>query len=310
MGMAKILLLDTASLYWRSYFALPDSITAPDGTPVNAVRGLLDTISLLVEKRGPNRVIACWDNDWRPTWRVDAVPGYKSHRVEEATDEVVPDTLSPQIPLIWQVLPLLGITIHGVDGWEADDVIARLAGLYGQSATPVDIASGDRDLMQLVTPTTTMLYTGGTNKTRGGEPWLTLTPDGVTERYGVAPEQYALMAALRGDPSDGLPGVAGIGERTAANLIGAFGDLAGLLAAAKVDPPVRPMTPRLASTLTESTAALTAAYYITDLRPDTDIPPAPPSPVLDPVAAREFGAAWGVSRSIERAIAVMEPMST
>ena len=306
------LLLDTASLYWRSYFALPGSITAPDGTPINALRGLIDTLSTLVERRHPQHIVACWDNDWRPQWRVDAVPTYKAHRAdkthqadaaETAEEEVVPDTLTPQIPLIAQLLPLLGVCVHGVDGWEADDVIARLASSYataGSTTVSVDIASGDRDLLQLVTQHVSVLYTGGTAKTRGGEPWLVMTPAEVAAKYGVSPDQYALLATLRGDPSDGLPGVHGVGERTAVRLIEAFSDLAGILAAAAQPTPPRPLTPRLSQLLVAGQASLRAAYSITQLRADTAISVPDHFPVADQGAALAFADTWGVRRSVER----------
>ncbi|MFY9219638.1 MAG: 5'-3' exonuclease [Candidatus Nanopelagicales bacterium] len=312
------LLLDTASLYWRSYFALPGSITAPDGTPINALRGLIDTLSTLVERRHPQHIVACWDNDWRPQWRVDAVPTYKAHRADQAhradkthqadaaetaEEEVVPDTLTPQIPLIAQLLPLLGVCVHGVDGWEADDVIARLASSYataGSTTVSVDIASGDRDLLQLVTQHVSVLYTGGTAKTRGGEPWLVMTPAEVAAKYGVSPDQYALLATLRGDPSDGLPGVHGVGERTAVRLIEAFSDLAGILAAAAQPTPPRPLTPRLSQLLVAGQASLRAAYSITQLRADTAISVPDHFPVADQGAALAFADTWGVRRSVER----------
>ena len=306
------LLLDTASLYWRSYFALPASMTAPDGTPINAVRGLIDTLSTLVERRHPQHIVACWDNDWRPQWRVDAVPTYKAHRADQAhraataqtaDAEVVPDTLTPQIPLIAQLLPLLGVRVYGVDGWEADDVIARLASVYataGSTSVSVDIASGDRDLLQLVTQHVSVLYTGGTAKTRGGEPWLVMTPAEVAAKYGVSADQYALLATLRGDPSDGLPGVHGVGERTAVRLIEAFSDLAGILAAAAQPTPPRPLTPRLSHLLVASQDALRAAYSITRLRADTAISVPVHFPVADQGAALAFADTWGVRRSVER----------
>lgn len=146
------MLLDTASLYFRAYFGVPDSVKAPDGTPVNAVRGLLDFIDRLVKDHRPEHLVACMDADWRPHWRVELIPSYKAHRVAEERPagpdaEEVPDTLSPQVPVIEAVLDALGIARVGVAGYEADDVI----GTYTARATgPVDIVTGDRDLYQLV----------------------------------------------------------------------------------------------------------------------------------------------------------------
>lgn len=127
------MLLDTASLYFRAYFGVPDSVRAPDGTPVNAVRGLLDFIARLVQDHHPDDLVACWDNDWRPRWRVELIPSYKAHRVaverpEGPDEEETPDTLAPQVPIIEAVLDALGIARVGVAGYEADDVIGTLTG--------------------------------------------------------------------------------------------------------------------------------------------------------------------------------------
>ena len=316
----SLLLLDSASLYWRAFHALPDSITAPNGMPINAVRGLLDTIAALAHDRHPDRVIACWDNDWRPQWRVEAVASYKANRLADEDDpatsghdgaaEEVPDLLGPQIPVIRALLPTLGISVHGADGWEADDVIARLAMSVSSNGLLADVASGDRDLVQLVDPQTTLLYTGGTAKSRGGAPWLTYTPKAVIERFGVRPDQYALMASLRGDPSDGLPGIKGIGERTAVVLVTAFNDLTGLLHAAQHAPTIKPMTPRLAQALLDDWPALQAAYSVTYLRGDTPIADPPPVGTPDLIAARQLAQQWGLERSVERVIAAMAQTST
>ncbi len=227
----RLMLLDTASLYFRAYFGVPDTVRAPDGTPVNAVRGLLDFIARLVQDHRPDELVACMDADWRPEWRVALIPSYKAHRVAvetpagEADEEEVPDTLSPQVPVIEAVLDALGIARVGVAGYEADDVIGTLA---TRSAGPVDIVTGDRDLYQLVDDArgVRVLYPlkgVGTLQVADGE-WL-------REKYGVDGPGYADLALLRGDPSDGLPGVPGIGEKTAAKLLAAFGDLAGIMAA-------------------------------------------------------------------------------
>ncbi len=145
------MLLDTASMYFRAFFGVPE-ILAPDGTPVNAVRGLLDFISRLVEQYEPRDLVCCWDDDWRPQWRVDLVPTYKAHRVVEVVEgsadvEEVPDPLEVQVPIIREVLAALGIAVVGAPEAEADDVIGTLATGAGQ---PVDVVTGDRDLFQLV----------------------------------------------------------------------------------------------------------------------------------------------------------------
>ena len=228
----RLLLLDTASLYFRAFFGVPDSVKAPDGTPVNAVRGLLDFITRLVGEYQPTHLACCWDNDWRPQWRVDLIPSYKAHRVELVVPggsdiEEVPDPLEAQIPVIEAVLEAFGIAVVGADGYEADDVIGTLATGAGM---PVDVVTGDRDLFQLVDDEAQVrvLYTA-----RGVGRHERVTNDWVREKYGIDGHQYADFAALRGDASDGLPGVAGVGEKTAATLLGRFGDLAGIVAAAE-----------------------------------------------------------------------------
>ena len=228
----RLMLLDTASLYFRAFFGVPDSLRAPDGTPVNAVRGLMDFISRLVTEYQPTHLVCCWDNDWRPQWRVDLLPTYKAHRVEEPRPagtpdvEEVPDPLEVQIPIILDVLDAYGICVVGADHHEADDVIGTLATGAGM---PVDIVTGDRDLFQLVDDDAQVrvLYTA-----RGVGRHERVTNAVVREKYGVEASQYADFATLRGDASDGLPGVAGVGDKTAATLLGRFGDIAGIVAAA------------------------------------------------------------------------------
>ncbi|MGN8551744.1 UNVERIFIED_CONTAM: 5'-3' exonuclease [Microbacterium sp. SLM126] len=228
----RLMLLDSASLYFRAFYGVPDTVRAPDGTPVNAVRGFLDIISRLVTTYRPTHLVACWDDDWRPQWRVDLIPTYKTHRVAEVVAvgpdvEVVPDPLEVQVPVIRDVLDALGIVIVGQAAHEADDVIGTLATI---ADLPVDIVTGDRDLFQLVDDArdVRVIYTA-----RGMSNLEVVTEATVVTKYGVLPSQYADFATLRGDSSDGLPGVAGIGEKTAAGLLAAHGDLAGILAAAE-----------------------------------------------------------------------------
>jgi 5'-3' exonuclease len=228
----RLLLLDTASLYFRAFFGVPDSVKAPDGTPVNAVRGLMDFISRLVGEYDPSHLACCWDDDWRPQWRVDLIPSYKAHRVERVVPgpapdvEEVPDPLQVQIPIIISVLEAFGIPIVGHAEMEADDVLGTLATDAGM---PVDIVTGDRDLFQLVDDEAEVrvLYTarGVGRHDRVDNAW-------VRGKYGVDAHQYADFATLRGDTSDGLPGVAGVGEKTAATLLGRFGSVDGIIAAA------------------------------------------------------------------------------
>lgn len=229
----RLMLLDSASMYFRAFFGVPE-IKADDGTPVNAVRGFMDFISRLVEQYDPDELVCCWDNDWRPAWRVELIPTYKTHRVVEEVAkgpdvEEVPDPLEVQVPVILAVLEAFGIAVRGADGYEADDVIGTLATGAGG---PVDVVTGDRDLFQVVDDDAAVrvLYIarGVGNHERVDNAW-------VQGKYGIDAAQYADFATLRGDASDGLPGVAGVGEKTAATLLGRFGDMAGILAA--VDDP-------------------------------------------------------------------------
>ena len=228
----RLMLLDSASLYFRAFYGVPDTVRAPDGTPVNAVRGFLDIITRLITTYEPTHLVACWDDDWRPQWRVDLIPTYKTHRVAEVTAvgpdvEVVPDPLEVQVPIIRRTLDALGIPIVGAAEHEADDVIGSLA---TQATLPVDIVTGDRDLFQLVDDASgvRVIYTA-----RGMSNLEIVTDAAVVAKYRVLPSQYADFATLRGDSSDGLPGVAGIGEKTAATLLAAHGDLVGIIAAAE-----------------------------------------------------------------------------
>jgi 5'-3' exonuclease len=223
----RLMLLDTASIYFRAYHAIPDSIKAPDGTSVNAVRGLLDVVARLVRERQPTRLVACLDADWRPQWRVDAIPSYKAHRVDVTTEtgETVPDSLSPQVPIIEDVLDAFGVAMVGVANYEADDIIGTLA---TRATGPTDVVTGDRDLFQLVRDDlpVRVIYT-----VKGIGEIANVDEKEVTRRYGIPGRSYAEFALLRGDPSDGLPGVKGIGEKTAAALLKAFGSVDAMMAA-------------------------------------------------------------------------------
>ena len=145
--MGTIMLLDSASMYFRAFYGVPETMTAPDGTPVNAVKGLLDMITRLIRARQPSRLVACLDIDWRPEFRVRALPSYKAHRANPDGSEQVPDALTTQLPIIMDVLTAAGITLAGAAGYEADDIIGTLA---TAAADPVEVVTGDRDLFQLV----------------------------------------------------------------------------------------------------------------------------------------------------------------
>ena len=208
--MGSLMLLDTAGLYFRAFHGIPaDSMTAPDGTPVNAVRGLLDMIARLLRARHPSRLVACMDADWRPAFRVAAIGSYKQHRANPDGSEQVPAALVTQIPVIEQVLAAAGVAMAAASGYEADDVIGTLA---AREDGPIEVVTGDRDLFQVVDDErgVRVLYVG-----RGIANLEVIDEAAITKRYQIPGRSYAAFAALRGDPSDGLPGVPGVGEKTA-----------------------------------------------------------------------------------------------
>ena len=299
------LALDSASLYYRSFYALPEKMTAPDGRPHNAVRGFLSTITRLVDTHHPTALVACWDADWRPAWRVDLVPTYKSHRVAEEGDgtggEAEPESLGPQAEAIADLLDAMGLPRWGVAEYEADDVIGSVV---TQGADSSIVVTGDRDLVQLIDERTRVLLT-----VNGGmEKWPLLDSDAARERFGVDPGAYVDLAVLRGDPSDGLPGVAGIGAKTAAALVVAFGSIDGILDAARSASATRPMTPRLAASLLENEDAIRRARLVTSVVRDLNLPglvPDLPDAPRDPRVLSALAAQWGVQRQVDELLAAL-----
>jgi 5'-3' exonuclease len=291
-----LMLLDSAGLYFRAFHAAPESITAPDGTPINAVRGFLDMTAALVAARGPSHLVACWDDDWRPAWRVALLPEYKAHRVGQDGGEAQPDTLGPQVAIITEVLAAFGIARVGAPGYEADDVMGTLARRHARGGQPVEVVTGDRDLLQLVDDAMgiRVLYTG-----RGLRRLQVLDEAGVAAGYGVRPGQYADFAILRGDPSDGLPGIPGIGEKTAAALLGTYGDLAGLLAAVDAGAPIRPA---IAQALRAGRDYLTRAQSVVRVAEVQlpDIAAGIPAQPVDPRALAHLVERWGIAGPVQR----------
>ena len=309
-----LLLLDTASLYYRAFFGIPDSIRSPDGVPVNAVRGLLDMTARLIADRRPGRLVACWDDDWRPAFRVAAIPSYKAHRrVPGTDDEETPEGLIPQIPVIVEVLAALGIARVGAPGFEADDVIGTLVARAASGHSPsgptttsrgVEIVTGDRDLFQLVDDDTgvRVLYTS-----RGVSDLDVVDQARLTVKYGVATGQaYADMAVLRGDPSDGLPGVRGIGEKTAVALLDHYGNLAGILAAR--DAGDEGLTATQRARLMEAAASLAVAPGVVRVAPDApvgDVDDTIPLTPADPAALVALSERWGLTSSVTRLVTAL-----
>lgn len=304
--MDRLLLLDSASLYFRAFFGVPEQGRSPSGTPTNAVRGFADMIATLVTAHSPTHAVACWDDDWRPQWRVDLIPTYKTHRLLEGSDvvEESPDDLTPQVPVIRDLLAAVGIPRVGAAGYEADDIIGTLAHRHG-GAMAVDIVTGDRDLLQLVDDARAVrvLYTG-----KGGvrEPDVA-TEAFLQERYAVPDGRaYLEMSVLRGDTSDGLPGVKGIGDKTAAALIAEFGSLSALRAAVDSGDP-RLKGARRAN-LEAAGAYLDVAPTVVAVAHDVALPPqeyALPTEIADPALLDDLVATYGLESPVRRLLTAL-----
>jgi 5'-3' exonuclease len=308
------LLLDTASLYFRAYFGVPMLYAADGTTPVNAVRGLLDIIAKFVRETHPDEVAACWDNDWRPEWRVALIDSYKAHRVAgglpakrgdprlpvgaggrgaaSGVAEIADAALSIQVPLISAVLDAAGIATVGADGYEADDVIGSLA-----SSAPghVDVVTGDRDLFQLVTDNVSVLYVA-----RGISKYETVDDAWLASRYGICGAQYVDYSVMRGDASDGLPGVAGIGEKTAAKLLAEHGDLEGIASSTT-------LSPSIAAKLSAAADYLGRARQVVTVRTDLFLPGdlTLPREVADPAAFEELAELLALGSAAGRLVDAM-----
>jgi 5'-3' exonuclease len=299
-GVGKLMLLDTASLYYRAYYGVPETMTAPDGTPVNAVRGLLDMMSRLIRARTPGRLVACMDADWRPAFRTDAIPSYKAHRANPDGTEEAPDSLTAQIPVIEQVLAAAGVAMAGAPGYEADDVIGTLA---ARDAGPVEVVTGDRDLFQVVDDArgVRVLYTA-----RGLAKLEVIDEAAVTKRYEIPGRSYAAFAALRGDPSDGLPGVTGVGEKTAAALVRTFGSVDAILTALDAGHGGFPMGSR--AKLVADRSYLEASVEVVAVATDVPVPDAAdelPTRPSDPRLLAELDERWGLSSSLGRLLSAL-----
>lgn len=224
-----LMLLDSASLWYRAYYGMPDTLVNSQGEPVHAIRGFLDMSARLISQYRPNRLVACLDGDWRPSWRVNLFPDYKANRVIGDEEEDEPETLTPQIPILLDVLEAIGIPLIGADDYEADDVIATYS---VKEPGPTLIVTGDRDLFQLVDDKRKVkvvyLARGIANHDLVDKKW-------ISSKYEIPGDRYALFAMIRGDASDGLPGIRGIGEKGAAVIANAFQSMNEVLDAAHSD---------------------------------------------------------------------------
>ncbi|MFI7544054.1 5'-3' exonuclease H3TH domain-containing protein [Actinoplanes sp. NPDC049599] len=298
MTERPLLAVDAPSLYFRAFHGIPESAARTEaGEPVNAIRGFLDMIAQLIRTRRPDRLVCALDADWRPAWRVALVPSYKQHRVAHGDVEEVPAALEKQVPVLLEVLQAIGIPTFGVPGYEADDVLGTLA---ATQPAPVEVVSGDRDLYQLVDDTrgTRLLYCG-----RGVAKLEDSDNAAVEAKYGVPARWYADFAAMRGDPSDGLPGVPGVGEKTAARLIARYGGIEQILAA--LDDKDAGFAPGLRTKLDAARTYLAAALPVCKVALDVRLPefdPALPTAPQDPEALLALAQRWNLAGSARRLV--------
>jgi 5'-3' exonuclease len=284
------LLIDASSLAYRAYHAMPE-VRAADGTLVNAVVGFLNFIARLVTDRKPGRLVVAFEfgSAWRPDFRVALIPEYKSHRV--AADDAPPDEVGPQIDVIAEVLRALRISVASSDDCEAEDVIATLTTRFDG---PIEVVSGDRDLFTLVRdPRITVLYT-----LRGVSELAHVDQAWIKAKYGIPGDKYLDYAILRGDPSDGLPGVRGIGEKSASALLAKYGSLDAAVAAWDLSPSVRA---KLNAGRDYIAAAKTVVAPVLDCKVGEvggAVPTGNPDPRVIELAER-YGIVGSVSRVIE-----------
>ena len=296
-----LMLLDSASLWYRAYFGMPETLVAPDGTPVNAVRGFLDMSAKLIGQYKPTRLVACIEGDWRPTWRVALFPEYKANRVDEEGEEEEPDTLAPQIPILLDVIDAFGITVIGIDDYEADDVMASLA---VQEKGPIRIVTGDRDLFQMVDDARDVkvvyLAKGLSQHDLVNKKW-------IADRYQIPGDRYDLFAMFRGDPSDGLPGVRGIGEKGAALVANNFDSPESALQGAIDEHPS--LSPNLRKKIVEGADYLAIAPTLVRCVRDLPLPQVSLKLPLRPAdidVIYDLKERYGLGASIDRLIAALQ----
>lgn len=290
-----LMLLDSASLWYRAYFGMPDTLVSPSGLQVNAIRGYLDMTSKLINLYKPNRIVACLEGDWRPSWRVELFPDYKMNRLDESGEEEEPDTLSPQIPILLDLLEALGFPMLGVDDYEADDLMATFA---VNQPGPVRIVTGDRDLFQLVDDKRDVkvvyLAKGIANHDLVDLKW-------IEQKYEIPGDRYGLFAMIRGDASDGLPGIKGIGEKGAASIAKQFTNLHEVMKAAINDD--ERLTTNIRKKLIESAEYAKIAPKLVGCATDVSIPEMKidlPNKPLDTQKIQDIKEEFGLGTSVDR----------
>ena len=298
-----LMLLDSASLWYRAYYGMPDTMVAPDGTPVNAIRGYLDMTARLLTMYQPNRLVACIEGDWRPSWRVALFPDYKANRVEEGSEdeEEEPDTLTPQIPILLDLIDAFGIAVIGVDDYEADDVMASYA---VQHEGPVRIVTGDRDLFQMVDDdrNVAVVYLA-----KGLSQHELVDKQWVANRYEIPGDRYALFAMFRGDPSDGLPGVKGIGVKGAAHIANHFHSVEDVISAAEENH--SSLTPALTKRILAGRDYLAIAPTLVQCAKDISLPNVPlslPKYPKDMKVIREMQEKYALGASVDRLVSALK----
>ena len=303
-----LLLLDSASLWYRAFYGLPQSMVSPSGQPVNAIRGYLDSIARMAVTYQPDRIVACLDGDWRPSWRTDLIPEYKANRIEEESDDgslsdaaEELEILEAQVPVIMEVLDAIGIPLIGIDDYEADDVIATLS---VREPGPTIIVTGDRDLFQLVDDERKVkvayIAKGISQHELVDLKWIKI-------RYEIPGDRYALFATFRGDPSDGLPGARGIGPKGAATIANSFSTIEKVIEAANNSN--SKLSASLQKKILESAEYLRKAEIVVNCVDDLRLPKGPfnlPKKVVNSKALETLAKSYGIDSSVKRLLSALE----
>ena len=303
-----LLLLDSASLWYRAFYGLPQSMVSPSGQPVNAIRGYLDSIARMAVTYQPDRIVACLDGDWRPSWRTDLIPEYKANRIEEESDDgslsdaaEELEILEAQVPVIMEVLDAIGIPLIGIDDYEADDVIATLS---VREPGPTFIVTGDRDLFQLVDDKrkVKVAYIA-----KGISQHELVDLKWIKNRYEIPGDRYALFATFRGDPSDGLPGARGIGPKGAATIANSFATIEEVIEAANKSN--SKLSASLQKKILESAEYLRKAEIVVNCVDDLRLPKGPfnlPKKVMNSKALEILSKSYGIDSSVKRLLSALE----
>ena len=307
-----LLLLDSASLWYRAFYGLPQSMVSPSGHPVNAIRGYLDSVARMAVTYQPDRIVACLDGDWRPSWRTDLIPEYKANRISEESEEESEDgslseaaeeleILEAQVPVIMEVLDLIGIPLIGIDDYEADDVIATLS---VREPGPTFIVTGDRDLFQLVDDKrkVKVAYIA-----KGISQHELVDLKWIKNKYEIPGDRYALFATFRGDPSDGLPGARGIGPKGAATIANQFGSIKEVISAAKKSDPN--LSGSLQKKIIDSADYLLKAEVVVNCVDNLRLPKGPfdlPKKVPNKKALEILAKNHGIESSVKRLLSALE----